>query len=421
MPKVFKLTQRTVEALGCPPGRKDSLVFDGELRGFGVRCTSGGGKVFLAQYSVPAGKRRIRIGPFGVLTAEEARREALGILGSVARGGDPFLDTRAKAEAARQAKADDAYTFGRLVEAWALAREGDRRASYLREAVACLTRNLPEWQNRPAGKITIAEAVAALDGLKARKGAVAANRTLAYARAAYSWAVKRQRLKTNPMKGIERPGREKPRERVLAPSELGAIWRASGEITNPMFAAFVRVLMLTLQRREEVGAMQWAELDDPQDPKLWTVPGERAKNGKAHLVHLSEPVRATLRALPAVKGNQHVFAGRQGKPISAFGFAKDAITTTLEKEGVLIEDWRFHDFRRAGVTALAGKGFAPHVCDRLLNHITGSIQGVAAIYQRHEFLAERKSALDAWAALVLAAADRREPAVNVVSLVRVAG
>jgi hypothetical protein len=80
--------------------------------------------------------------------------------------------------------------------------------------------------------------------------------------------------------------------------------------------------------------------------------------------------------------------------------------------------WTLHDFRRAGVTALACMGFAPHVCDRLLNHVTGSINGVAAVYQRAEFLTERKAALDAWAAHVMSAAEERAEAGNVVSLVR---
>jgi integrase len=81
---------------------------------------------------------------------------------------------------------------------------------------------------------------------------------------------------------------------------------------------------------------------------------------------------------------------------------------------MVAEGWRFHDFRRTAVTWLAGAGFPPHVADRLLNHVGGSINGVAAIYQRGEFLAERKSALDAWATHVVA----KHRAPNVISIIR---
>ena len=176
--------------------------------------------------------------------------------------------------------------------------------------------------------------------------------------------------------------------------------------------------------------MQWGELDSVDAPTTWTLPRERAKNGRAHVVHLSEPVRAILRAMPRIQGNPFVFAaGRPrrptdgskepvAKPISAFALAKNEIAAALVETGYELPDWRFHDFRRAGVTALADMGFAPHVCDRLLNHVTGAIQGVAAVYQRAEFLTERKAALDAWGALVMAAAEGKKPAGNVVQMAK---
>src|SRR5271168_3484263 len=85
MLRVFKLTQRSVETITCPAGRKDALVFDGELRGFGLRVTAGGGKTFLAQYTTVGGKRRVALGTFGVLTVEQARKAAQVVLGDAAR------------------------------------------------------------------------------------------------------------------------------------------------------------------------------------------------------------------------------------------------------------------------------------------------------------------------------------------------
>jgi integrase len=416
----MKLTQETVEGARCPPGRKDVLIFDKDTRGFALRVGKKGGKTFLAQYTTPAGKRRVTLGTFGVVTVAEARKAAQRVLGQAADAHDPFTERKAKAEADRVAKAEAAYTFGAMIEAWAKGRAGDRRPSYLREAVACVKRNLPKWWDRPAGSITVTEAVRVLDGVKDAKGTVAANRTLAYARAAYGWAAKRQAVRANPLKGIERAGREPPRERVLTKAELGAIWNACEKL-DATRAGFVRTLLLTMQRREEVCSMGWAELDNPANPTAWTLPAERAKNGRTHVVHLAEAVRAIIKAMPRIKGNPFVFAGRDNGTIGGFSGIKDKINAEMVKARTPIADWRFHDFRRAGVTALADMGFPPHVCDRLLNHITGSIQGVAAVYQRAEFLNERKAALDAWAEHVLAAADGRTEAHNIVALSRRAG
>ena len=412
--KAFKLTQTTVESAVCPEGKKDVLLFDSVTRGFGLRVGKSGTKIFIAQFRTATGVRRAVIGPFGVLAVEEARKKAKVILGAAADGRDVVAEKKAKDEVARQVAAEDAFTFGKMMEQWAADRKGDRRPSYLKEAVRCCTRNLSAWRDRPAGSITVREAVLALEEIKASKGIVDANRTKAYASAAFSWALQRQSVKAHPLKGLARPGREKPRERVLEEAELAAIWRATANLT-PLTGGYIRTLLLTLQRREEVASMQWSEL--AEDFSIWTLPAERAKNGRSTIVHLSEPVRTIIKAMPRIKGNPHVFAGmKAGQPIRGFNSAKAQLDSAIAAAGDKVMAWRFHDFRRSGVTTLAGMGFSPHVCDRILNHITGSIQGVAAVYQKHEFLAERKAALDAWAAMILAASEGKAVAGNVVQI-----
>lgn len=104
-----------------------------------------------------------------------------------------------------------------------------------------------------------------------------------------------------------------------------------------------------------------------------------------------------------VRGNPFVLAGASRKPVGA-SHTKEQIQAALDSLGTVIPDWRFHDFRRSGVTALVGMRVPPHVADKLLNHVTGAIQGVAAVYQRHEFMEERRqAALTAWAEHVLGA------------------
>ncbi|MGH7226100.1 MAG: site-specific integrase, partial [Gemmataceae bacterium] len=207
------------------------------------------------------------------------------------------------------------------------------------------------------------------------------------------------------------PTDEKARDRVLTKDELKAVWAASGELDSP-FKQMVRLLILTLQRRGEVAGMRWCELS--ADRSLWTIPAERAKNGKAHIVHLSPQAQAILAEVHRIDACPFVFSTTAKTPVSGFSKAKNALD-----EKSKVTNWRFHDFRRTGVTGLADMGFPPHVCDRLLNHVTGSIQGVAAVYQRQEFLAERKTALDAWAEYLLVVAELRQPGTNVVALLRV--
>ena len=424
-----RLTQATVADATCPPGRKDLLVFDRELTGFGLRVGSKGRKTFLVQFNVAGVRRREPIGAFGVLTEAEARKRAKAILGDVAKGLDPVAEKRAAIAAKRAAEtvakaraAEDAFTFRRLIDAWAAARDGDRKPGYLANASAAMKLHFPDWLTRPAASISTAEAVLALDRIKAAGNPITANRALAYARAAYGWAHRRQMVPGNPLTGIERPATEQSRDRVLTTDELVAIWKATSKLTTP-YGAFVRVLMLTLQRRDEVAHMRWSELS--ADMTTWTLPRERAKNDKAHIVHLAEPVRGILAALPRMKDCLFVFPAGTKNPISAYSAAKRAIDAAVTKarteaglEPAEVPNWRLHDFRRAGVTALAGMGFAPHVCDRLLNHITGAIQGVAAVYQRAEFLPERKAALEAWAAHITTAAEGKPAAQNVVELRR---
>jgi integrase len=198
------------------------------------------------------------------------------------------------------------------------------------------------------------------------------------------------------------------RARALTDGELAAVWNALDAMTYP-FGPYFRLLLLTLQRRDEVAAMRWAEL--APDFRHWTLPAGRAKNRRAHIVHLCEPARAILAGIPRRAGSDLVFTTTGLTPISGFSRGiralRDQVAKHMPAEAEAADEadrWRLHDFRRTGVTVLARLGVLPHVADKLLNHVGGTISGVAAIYQRHEFLAERAAALDLWAAHVLAVA-----------------
>ena len=435
-----KLTERFISTFRPAEGAKDRLAFDTDCRGLGVRATAAGARVFIAQWTDPATGRKVREPPgaWGALTLEQAREAARVRLGKVAQGVNPKAerekaraeDARQREDAARTAR-DARFTLETLITDWARLHLSGKRASYAAEAQRALRTAFAGHLTASASSLSRAEVVGVLDALAGAGRAPIASRTMAYGRACYGWTVKRGRLAANLFAALPAiAGGAPSRDRVLTGAELGALWRAAGGLGFP-FGPVVRLLLLTAQRREEVAGMRWPELS--ADLSTWTLPRERAKNGRAHVVHLSAPARDVLRTVPRMDGRELMFTVTGKTPPSGFSRAKLALAEAMEAAGSApaphrrrkpkdreepspAPTWRFHDFRRTAVTWLAGAGFPPHVADRVLNHVTGAIQGVAAVYQRHDFLAEREAALDVWGAHVLACGGGGEAAGNVVPL-----
>lgn len=231
-----------------------------------------------------------------------------------------------------------------------------------------------------------------------------AAQTAAYGKAAYGWAVKRGAVAANPFTNLPVAPATK-RERVLRDDEFSAIWRAT-DGAGP-FNGIVRLLVLTGQRREETAGMAWTELSD--DLQTWTIPASRTKNGRAHIVPLSEPAREILRSAHRF-GDDLVFPGLRG-PFNGWSKAKAALDA---KSGVT--NWRLHDLRRTAATGLQRLGVRLEVTEQVLNHIAGSRAGIVGVYQRHDFASEKRAALDAWGEHVLAIIEGRADITNVVQL-----
>ncbi len=432
-----KLSEKFITGLAPAPGAKDRLVFDTETKGLGVRATANGNKVFLVQWTDAATKRKVRepLGAWGSITLEQARTAAKARLGRVAAGFDPKAerearkaeDTRRRADEAR-AKADKAFTVEALIADWAKLHLAGRRPRYAAEATRALRLAFKAHLERPAANLDHGAVVAVLDALSGEGKAATTRLTLAYGRACYGWAVKRRRLASNPFAGLPvADGGAVARDRVLSDAEVGEVWRAAGKVPAP-HGPMVRLLLLTLARREEVCSMTWGEV--APDLSVWTQPGSRTKNGKPHIVHLSGAARDILRSMLGAEAGKPlpappaqdllVFGVGDNRPITAHSWTKRQVDGAIagERKEAAGDDaaemprWVLHDFRRSGVTWLAGAGFPPHVCDRLLNHVGGTISGVAAVYQRNEFLPERKAALEAWGKHVLNCAEANEAAPN---------
>jgi integrase len=222
----------------------------------------------------------------------------------------------------------------------------------------------------------------------------------------YSWAMPRlDKLASNPCRDAGRPPKPKARDRVLTENEMAALWRVVDAQAEPWRSA-VKLLILTGQRKSEVFEARRAEFD--LKAGLWTIPAERAKNGAAHIVPLSEAARNVLDAIEEVAGSRLLFPadGNPENPASGISKAVERIRAGVRAElGEDTAGWSLHDIRRTVATGLQRLGIRFEVTEAVLNHVSGSKGGVAGVYQRYGWSNEKKAALDAWALEVERLAD----------------
>ena len=445
----MKLTERKIETLAIEQHRKDRLIFDDAQRGLAVRVTASGGRTYLCQYSLHGQKWRIPLGSCAALSLSSAREAAAAVMGDVAKGMNPALVRKEAAKAEQAKRARDRLTLRVLIDDWHRLHLASRRSSYAAEAVRALHSAFADALDSAAEDLDRTAIVRALDALTRRrtrrnggadklKGAAMTGRTAAYGRAAFAWAMKRGTVVANPFADLPVAKGVTKRERVLSDDEIAEIWRAAGSVAAP-YGIIIRLLILTGQRRGEVAGMNWRELAD--DLATWSMPGERTKNGAPHMVPLSALARDLLRALlPEHEGDarkaiedrrtQGVLAlpGALGTPFAGWSKAKAALDKAVVDARAKVAagakptplaPWSVHDLRRTVATGLQRLGVRLEVTEAVLNHISGSRGGIAGVYQRHDWAAEKRAALNTWASHVLATVEGRASADNVVALARV--
>jgi integrase len=375
-----KLTKSTIDPL--PSSTKDVLWWDTELKGFALKITPAGRKIFLVQYR-PAGDRsnprKYTIGELGHVTPHKARVEAQRILADRATGRDPQAERQASRRRISSEQIEDLVTEFLARHAAQNRTAGETARIFKREV-------LPRWGAKLLAEVQKRDVIALLDAVRERGSPVMANRVLAAVRKFFNWCISRALLEVSPCAGVGAPTRERARHRTLTDEELQAIFAAACKIGHP-FGSIVQMLVLTAQRRDEVGRLTWGQLD--LNNAIWTLPSEHSKNGRPHLVHLSKPAMRILGNTPRIV--EIVFSSDGGTLFQGFSKAKARLDRLSG-----VSDWTLHDLRRTAVSGMARLGIAPHVADKILNHHSGTISGVAAVYQRHEFLEERRSALDLW-------------------------
>lgn len=411
-----------------PPETGQVDIPDGASPGLALRVSASGKRNWTLRLHVAVeGKwRRFTLGDYSERQGIKwARDEAAKLRQRFKHDGhDPHQERRQRAAEARAKAERDRLTLGVLVEDWERERLASKSPRYAAEAVRALRVAFADQWDRPADGMDKAAVTRVLDGLRRAIGPgrrtvgnvgnrnAIAGRTLAYGRACYGWAVKRGMVADNPFVGLPADDLTvAPRDRVLTDDELAATWRAAEAAPAP-FGAIVRLLILTGQRREEVAGLAWSEISD--DLAAWTIPGARTKNRKPHIVPLSAPARDLLAKLRDETGGAGlVLAGRAGTAFAGWSKSKAALDAAAGVTG-----WRLHDLRRTLATGMQRLGMRLEVTEAVLNHISGSRAGIVGVYQTHDWLDEKRAALEAWGEHVRRLAEGGAAAGNVVALRR---
>jgi integrase len=248
---------------------------------------------------------------------------------------------------------------------------------------------LPAWRGRTIGDITKRDVIELIEGIAASGRGYLANRALGTLSKFFNWLVARDALAFSPVTGVERPHEEEARDRVLTDAELRKLWLAC-ESEGP-FGQALRVLMLSGARRNEVSQMRWSELD--WERRLWTLPRERSKNRRPHVVPLPSQAWQIIESMPAIAGCDFVFTADGKKPVIGWDKAKVRISA---KAGIASETWRLHDLRRSCASGMQRLGVQVPVIERALNHVSGTFRGIVGVYQRDDLADEVRIALQKW-------------------------
>jgi integrase len=424
--KRTKLTDSKIERLAPAPKGKRYEVSDDEVPMLVVRVTDKGHKSFLYKGVFPGRSMRtvkadikkankgnqVRrlIGIPGVLNVEQARDIARIWAALIREGKDPAeVQETAKAQAATVRN----NTFGSVAEDWKTTHlAGQRRGA---ESWRMVDYDCREWWHRGMASITRDEVVALLKRVGVRAPYVAHNLAKAI-QGLFSWALNEGSygLEHHPMEHPRKidvaktigKGR-KARERELTDDEIFAYWHAAGELGYP-YADFFRLLMLTAMRRNELSEAKRAEFDWEQG--LYLLPSANFKGDRKHVHPLGSEAFGLLQALPVFKTHPkgYLFSTEYGaKPINSFGYMKcialesRMLRILREKTGdpdYEMEQWGLHDLRRTCRTRLSMLGVDYVVAELCLEH---KLRGMHAVYDRYQFVKERRRAFDLYARHVM--------------------
>jgi len=404
-----KLTKRLIDSFEYNADAKQRDVrWDSDISGFGIRIYPSGKKSFVLSYRQDGTKRLFTIGQYGNIALEQARVLAQKKMGEVADGKDPLLTRRA-------AKKKHDWNVNRAGKEFLkkLKSTSDRHHG---EVERIFEKDVfPTIGKMPIDEVSKDHILKIIDAVLDRGAGIMANRTLMRLSRFFNWCIERNLIEHSPVHKLSKPTQERTRDRVLADYEVKEILQVAESMGYP-FGSLVHFLLLTGQRRSEAANMRWVDFDQKQ--KLWILPREYTKSDRAHEVPLCDKALGIIASVP--KMGEYIFTSSGERPFENFSRLKRVMDAKIKSERskngqVNITPWTIHDLRRTCASGMARLGVAPHVIEKALNHSSGKIRGVAAIYNRYEYAPEMRAAFDAWAGYVhtLMISDVPKSALNI--------
>ena len=346
-------------------------LWDGGLKNFGCRVSAKGTKSFIV---LLASGRRHTIGRYPILSLAEARAAAKRALAEKTLGKvrpnttgylaavDEFLTHNEEKNRPRTV-----FEYKRLLTS---------RFSFGTTRLADITSEQIEKKLKPL-----------VDRPSEQQHAFTAIKVF------FNWALKRRYVQSNPCSALFSPSKPTSRSRVLSDKELRTVLKQA-RVEFSAYGKIVDLLILTGQRRGEIVALEWKWIDEKES--IITLPSSITKNGREHVFPYGSTVAAVLSTIP--RTSAYLFPAtkerRKGQPVTVFG-GWNRPKIALDKR-CKIAPWTLHDLRRTFATNLAALGTPIHVTEKLLNHISGTVSGVAAVYNRHAYMDEMRAAIDAW-------------------------
>jgi integrase len=346
----------------------------------------------------------------GHLTLAAARRLTAALKHQIAMGKDPAADHQAQQRSLALSAAD---TFAVAACDFILQHAKRKTRRWVQQARLLGLRETDKglepidgglamrWRNKPLSEVDadtvfrLIEEVRykGIPGLERRSAEPSEprSRTMhAVLSKMFNWLAEKRRISVSPMASLKRPSPSRARDRVLSNQEIAAFWHAADVITPP-FGALFKLMLLTGSRLNEAARMETGELSD--DGAIWTIPGNRTKNHRTHVVPLPLLAQRILKGVTRSPECNFIFSTNQKTPVSGFSKLKRQLDSGMED----VPPWRLHDLRRTCATGMAEIGTPPHVVELCLNHVSGARAGVAGIYNRAAQMAERQVALEKWA------------------------
>ena len=377
---VQRFTDKWLQSPSIVPAEGRAQFVDALCPGLQLRVTVKGTRTFSVLVRSGGRAQRQTIGTYPRVTLVEARDRALETL----RAADRGIVGLGKRSLVRED-----LTLQQLVDAYVArhlkpnAKSWKNIKSYFvgsRKQVSRIHHLLP----RRVSEITKVDVVDVIDAVMAEGKPQSAVNLLRYIKMLFNWAADRDLVPANPFERIRPPARTRERDRVLSDLEIAAVWHASFQLMTP-YGQMYRTFLLTGQRRSEVSTMRWSEITGD----TWVIPREKVTKDRAHAVPLTQTARDTLASLTNYGAEAFIFTTTGGESSSSnFAKVKREIDRLSGASG-----WTIHDIRRTVRSKFAELRVAREVARKVMNHEDGKVD---RIYNRHEYLIEKREALGKW-------------------------